>query len=93
MKEYRFKYKGKTYECIGDDRDFQIEQFKFCLKTRDYITLKNRIINQMVAWNTLIEVGNENTGTFTPTITPTRTESVDSDITINYNGKRKTKFW
>ena len=58
MEQYQFKYKGKTYECIGDDKDFQIEQFNFLLESRDYTTLKNRIVNQTVAWNCLIEVGN-----------------------------------
>lgn len=58
MEQYQFKYKGKPYECIGDDKDFQIEQFKFLLETRDYITLKNRIINQRDAWKCLIEIDN-----------------------------------
>lgn len=90
MKSYQFKYRGKIYECIGEDREFQIEQFKFLLETRDYITLQNRIINQMSAWECLKEV---NESTFTSTITPSRTESIDSDTIVNQNGKQKKKFW
>ena len=47
MKQYQFKYRGKTYECIGEDKDFDIEQFKFIIETRDWVTMGNRIINQL----------------------------------------------
>ena len=42
----QFKFKGTTYECIGDDKEFQYDQFTFLLKEQDYVTLQNRIINQ-----------------------------------------------
>lgn len=42
----QFKFKGITYECIGEDKEFQYDQFKFLLKEQDYVTLQNRIINQ-----------------------------------------------
>jgi hypothetical protein len=61
MESHQFKYRGKTYECIGDDKDFQIQQFKFCLETRDYTTLKNRIVNQRDAWKCLIEIQKSDT--------------------------------
>ena len=47
MEQYQFKYKGKTYECIGENKDFDIEQFKFIIETRDWVTMGNRIINQL----------------------------------------------
>lgn len=47
IKDYTFKYRGKTYECIGEDKDFDIEQFKFIIETRDWVTMGNRIINQL----------------------------------------------
>ena len=42
----QFKFNGKTYECVGEDKEFQYTQFQFLLKEQDYITLKNRINNQ-----------------------------------------------
>lgn len=44
---YQFVFEGKTYECIGEDKDFQIEQFRFAIKDRQWVTVKNRIINQL----------------------------------------------
>jgi len=45
---YTFTYGGKTYECIGEDRDFQIVQFRFAIEDRQWVTLKNRIKNQLL---------------------------------------------
>jgi len=45
--DYQFTFEGKTYECIGEDKDFQIEQFRFAIKDRQWVTVKNRIINQL----------------------------------------------
>ena len=45
--DYTFTFKGKVYECIGEDKDFQIEQFRFAIKDRQWITIENRIINQL----------------------------------------------
>ena len=84
METYQFKYRGKTYECIGDDKDFQIEQFKFLLESRDYTTLKNRIVNQTVAWNCLIEIPTN--GVLTERTTKEDVEIVKKEI-------KKTKFW
>ena len=47
IKDYTFKYRGKTYECIDEDRDFQIGQFKFIIETQDWVTMENRIVNQL----------------------------------------------
>lgn len=55
MSEFTFKFKKVTYRltdkweetCINDSKEFQIEQFKYLLKTHDYVTLKNRLINQL----------------------------------------------
>ena len=96
--EYQFKYKGKTYECCGEDKDLQIRNFNHCIKTRDWGTMKNRIKNQL-RWypKDLVEIKERGikitNGTFTPTIKPSRTETPDSDIKINRNGKQKTNFW
>ncbi len=45
---YQFTFKGKTYECIGEDRDWQIIQFRFAIKDKQWITVSNRIINQLL---------------------------------------------
>ena len=42
----QFQFKGKVYECIGDDCEFQYKQFQYLIATNDYGTLQNRIINQ-----------------------------------------------
>lgn len=42
----QFKFDGKTYECVGEGKEFQYTQFQFLLKEKDYTTLKHRIINQ-----------------------------------------------
>ena len=55
MDKHCFKFKNKIYQltdkweetCLNDSKDFQMEQFEFMLRTRDYLTLKNRIINQL----------------------------------------------
>lgn len=46
-KKYQFTYKGKTYECIGENKDFDIEQFNILTEWEDWITISNRIINQL----------------------------------------------
>jgi len=46
-KFYQFTFEGKTYECIGEDREWQIKQFKFAIEDRQWTTVKNRIINQL----------------------------------------------
>jgi len=47
-KFYQFTFKGKTYECVGEDREFQIKQFKFAIKDKQWQTVKNRITNQLL---------------------------------------------
>jgi hypothetical protein len=46
--EFVFQFKGKHYECIGEDREFQIEQFRFAIKDKQWTTVKNRITNQLL---------------------------------------------
>tara|TARA_R110000868_G_scaffold1452_12_gene11464 strand:- start:6 stop:251 length:246 start_codon:yes stop_codon:yes gene_type:complete len=56
MDKHSFKFKNKIYEltdmweetCINDSKDFQMEQFNYLLKIKDYDTMKNRIINQLM---------------------------------------------
>ena len=56
MDKYSFKFKKKVYEltdkweetCVNDSKDFQIDQFKYLLKIHDYLTIENRIINQIM---------------------------------------------
>ncbi len=45
--EYVFEFKGKRYECIGEDREFQITQFRFAIEDKQWLTVSNRIINQL----------------------------------------------
>jgi len=48
LETFQFKYKNKIYECVGEDREFQIMQFKYLVEVQDFVTLKNRIINQSI---------------------------------------------
>ena len=56
MNKHSFKFKNKIYEltdlweetCINDSKDFQMEQFNYLLKIKDYLTLENRIRNQIM---------------------------------------------
>lgn len=48
LKPFQFKFKNTIYECVGEDREFQIMQFKYLVEVQDFVTLKNRIINQSV---------------------------------------------
>ena len=86
MNKHQFKFKGTIYECTGEDRDFQIEQFKFLLNSRDYTTLKNRIINQRDAWKCLIEVPNPS-GVLTERMTKKDVDIVKKEI------NKKKNFW
>ena len=45
---YQFKFRNKVYECIGEDKDFQIEQFRFAIEDKQWVTVKNRITNQIL---------------------------------------------
>jgi len=45
--EYVFQFKGNRYECIGENRDFDIEQFNILIEWKEYTTISNRIINQL----------------------------------------------
>jgi hypothetical protein len=48
LKPFQFKFKNTVYECVGEDREFQIMQFKYLVEVQDFVTLKNRIINQSI---------------------------------------------
>jgi len=56
MDKHCFKFKNKIYEltdkweetCINDSKDFQMEQFRYVDKIGDYITMENRINNQIM---------------------------------------------
>ena len=47
LNQYKFVFEGKTYECIGEDRDFQIKQFRYAIEIGDWTTVKNRLTNQL----------------------------------------------
>lgn len=55
MEEFAFKFKGKVYKltdkweetCVNDSKEFQMIQFNHLLKIKDFLTVKNRIINQV----------------------------------------------
>jgi len=56
MDKHSFKFKNIIYEltdlweetCINDSKDFQMEQFNHLLEIKDYLTLENRIRNQIM---------------------------------------------
>jgi hypothetical protein len=56
---YHFIFEGKTYECIGEDKDFQIEQFNFAIKDQQWGTVRNRILNQTLWGPSLKEIKDE----------------------------------
>ena len=45
--EFVFEFRGKRYECIGENRDFDIRQFNFAIEDKQWVTIKNRIVNQL----------------------------------------------
>ena len=55
MEQLTFKFKGKLYAftdkweetCLNDSKEFQLEQFNYLIKTKDFTTMENRIINQI----------------------------------------------
>lgn len=55
MEEFAFKFKGKVYKltdkweetCVNDSKEFQMIQFNHLLKIKDFLTVENRIINQV----------------------------------------------
>lgn len=62
MNKHSFKFKNTIYELtdfwgvtdhyqfdtVEQGKDFQMEQFNYLLKIKDYETMKNRIINQLM---------------------------------------------
>jgi hypothetical protein len=59
-----FNFKGKIYQVdkeywVGDmpntSIEFQYDQFMHLIQTQDWITLENRIVNQL-RWGGLIEI-------------------------------------
>ena len=56
MDKHSFKFKNKIYEltdlweetCINDSKDFQMEQFNYLLKIKDFKTMENRVNNQIM---------------------------------------------
>jgi hypothetical protein len=55
MEQYTFKFRGNTYQltdkweetCINDSKEFQLQQFKYIESIGDFVTMENRIINQL----------------------------------------------
>ena len=47
LNKYQFRFKNKVYECIGENKEFDIEQFRFAIKDKQWLTVSNRIINQL----------------------------------------------
>jgi len=55
MEQFIFKFRGKTYQltdkweetCINDSKTFQLQQFKYIESIGDFVTMENRIINQL----------------------------------------------
>ena len=54
MEQLTFKFKGKLYAftdkweetSLNDSKQFQLEQFNYLVKIKDFTTIENRIINQ-----------------------------------------------
>ena len=56
MEKHCFKFNNIIYEltdmweetCLNDSKDFQMEQFEYLVKIKDFITMENRINNQIM---------------------------------------------
>ena len=56
MEKYCFKFKNIVYEltdmweetCLNDSKDFQMEQFEYLIEVKDFVTMENRINNQII---------------------------------------------
>jgi len=56
MEKHCFKFKNIIYQltdmweetCLNDSKDFQMEQFEYLIKIKDFITMENRINNQIM---------------------------------------------
>ena len=58
LNPFQFSYRGKIYECVGDDKEFQIHNFKFAIEDKQWTTVENRITNQLKFGPVLIEIKN-----------------------------------
>jgi hypothetical protein len=34
--------------CLNDSKDFQMEQFEYLVKIKDFVTMENRVNNQLM---------------------------------------------
>jgi len=56
MDKHSFIFKNKLYQltdkweetCLNDSKDFQMDQFNYLLKIKEYTTMENRINNQIM---------------------------------------------
>lgn len=56
MEKYCFKFKNIVYQltdkweetCLNDSKDFQMEQFEYLIEVKDFVTMENRINNQII---------------------------------------------
>ena len=60
--KYQFMFRGKIYECIGDNRDFQIDQFNFAIESKQWSVVEDRVNNQLM-WGPLLKEVNEEKNT------------------------------
>ncbi len=47
MSKNQFIFKGVTYECVGEDKEWQTIQFRYAIESKQWNTVKNRITNQL----------------------------------------------
>ncbi len=47
MSKNQFTFKGVTYECVGEDKEWQTIQFRYAIESKQWNTVKNRITNQL----------------------------------------------
>jgi hypothetical protein len=56
MEKHCFKFKNVIYQltdmweetCLNDSKDFQMEQFEYLVKIKDFVTMENRVNNQLM---------------------------------------------
>lgn len=53
--EHTFKFRGKIYALtdkweetsVNESKDFQLKQFEYLISVGDWVTMENRVINQI----------------------------------------------
>jgi len=87
----QFTYKGIIYECTGEDKDFQMMNFEHAISAQDWITVQNRIKNQINCWDCL-KVVHKAKKLSKKEVEEDRSKAYDY-IDLEKKKENKNKFW